>query len=184
MPPDESTAAGRERPAEVASADAILQAIGSVARSVENLTDEVQGLAGGLAQTRGDVRRLAKAHDALRRHVHGSNPPPDSGAPPLSVLAGEAAASADEATAAAGEASGDVAELRGQLFAVRAELAKQSKAMGLGPRRVEWLPSKATIATVVRYATAVAAAYAALHSADPPRVPSSSHVEPSHAQAP
>lgn len=87
----------------------------------------------------------------LRRAVHGSDPPPGDGALPIARQASEA--------------SLDVASLRTELADVRAELAKQSSAMGIGVRGLKWLASKDGRTTVLRVATAFGSTYAALHAA-------------------
>ncbi len=157
--------APRERSAEERRADSILEAIGKVAASVQSLDGEVRRLGGAFVELGGQVDSLAKGQEHLRQRIDGSKPPPPDGdATPLALAV-------PAAGRAARSAAGDVAELRGQLLAVRAELKTQSTAMGLGPRRLQWLPSKRTTAIAVRWATLAGAVYAALHSSSTTSAP-------------
>jgi hypothetical protein len=123
-------------------------------------TDATNAILDAIAGVAGDVRALGDRiddHDdelrSLRRALHGSKSPPNSGIP-IAVMAERGSA-----------ASFDVEELRGELLAVRTELAKQSSAMGLGKRGAAWLASAEGRRSVVGLLTLAGAAYAALHAA-------------------
>jgi len=121
--------------------DAILSAIAGVSQDVRDL--------GSRIDDHDDELR------SLRRAIHGSKKPPDmNGTTPLAVMARQGS-----------QASFDVEEIRGELLAVRSELAKQSNSMGIGKRGLDWLFSKSGATAVVRLATLMGAAYAALHAA-------------------
>jgi hypothetical protein len=83
----------------------------------------------------------------LNRHVFGSKPPP---APPMRPIAHSI-----------GEHDGDIAEVKGELLAVRAELAEQSKKMGIGATKVWAFVHSTKVQDVAKLATLVAAAIAA-----------------------
>lgn len=147
--------------------------INALIEGVENLRKEVASLNRSFDLHRvEDVKTTAKLESLsvqveeqgstlkeVVRTVNGSKgPPPLPGSEPLTI-------SVPRAAAKASTAMGDVAEVKGELLAVRAELARQSQALGIGPKRIEWLPSKAVIASAVRWATLIGAVYAALHQA-------------------
>ncbi len=122
-------------------------------------TDAANAILEAIADLKGDVQGVHSRlddHDeeisSLRRAIHGSKRPPKDG-PPIAEMAKRGSSAAF-----------DVEELRGELLAVRTELAKQSSAMGLGKRWIDFLFSAAGLRAVVRLATLVGAAYAALHT--------------------
>jgi len=124
------------------AANAILEAIAGVSRDVRDL--------GARIDDHDDELR------SLRRAIHGSKRPPDGGGGTTPI--------ADMARRGS-QALFDVEELRGELLAVRSELKKQSSAMGIGKRGLDWLFSATGAKTIVRLATLAGAAYAALHAA-------------------
>ncbi len=122
--------------------NAILEAIAGVSQDVRDL--------GSRIDDHDDELR------SLRRAIHGSKRPPDMGVSPSIPIF--------EMAKRGSGAAFDVEELRGELLAVRSELARQSSAMGLGKRGLDWLISAAGAKTIVRLATLAGAAYAALHA--------------------
>jgi hypothetical protein len=126
----------------------------------------IASMAGEVRDFKRDVTERLDEHDeefrSMRRAIHGTSkapPPNDEGG----AMREKQPSIADMAKAGS-VASGDVAELKGQLIAVRAELAKQSKSMGIGRRGLDWLFSATGGKTIVRLLTLAGAAYAALHA--------------------
>jgi hypothetical protein len=85
----------------------------------------------------------------LNRHVFGSKPPPP---PPVRPM-----------THSVSEHDGDIAEVKGELLAVRAELAEQSKQMGLTASKFWGVVHNTKVQDIAKLATLAAALYAALH---------------------
>lgn len=154
--PDDSEEARARREA----TDAILSALGVFGGKLDRLTATVANL-------EVDVRRI-------HRDVYGTSDPPPPGdgpsvsRPPIAIAARQGSA-----------ASFDVAEVRGELLAVRAELARQSSAMGLGLRGLRWLTGPEGRAVALRLATLAGIAYTAFHvaAATPDRASPSDRAE-------
>lgn len=143
MPLGDSESTDDERTTAIrpTTADAILGALETLSRKFDRVSSAVEAL-------ELDVK-------TLRKDVYGtSTPPPPAGGAPIAVAARQGSA-----------ASLDVEELRGELLAVRAELARQSSAMGLGLRGLRWVTGPEGRATVIRLATLAGVAYAAFHAA-------------------
>jgi hypothetical protein len=85
----------------------------------------------------------------LNKHVFGSKPPPPPPARPM----------AHSVT----EHDGDIAQVQGELLAVRAELAEQSKKMGIGATKFWSFVHNTKVQDVAKLATLAAALYAAMH---------------------
>lgn len=123
----------------------------------------IKGVGDELHSFKTDVTQRLDDHDAefrsMRRVIHGtSTPPPGTRERQPSIA--EIAVNAEQGKIA----SGDVAELKGELLAVRAELARQSKSMGIGKRGLDWIFSPSGAKAIVQLATLAGAAYAAFHA--------------------
>ena len=129
------------------------EATNEILAALKGFGDKLETLTGVVSNLETDVR-------LIRRDIYGTSDPPPPGAghslskPPIAVAAQRGSA-----------ASFDVAEVRGELLAVRAELERQSSAMGLGLRGVRWLAGPEGRATMVRLATLAGVVYAAFHVA-------------------
>jgi hypothetical protein len=122
--------------------------------TIDTVLEAIHSLAGDVRSMDGKLEELRGAHEDLKRRVDGSDPPANGGEP----IAKQARRGS--------QASFDVEEVRGELIAVRAELANQSRAMGLGLGSfTRWLMSKDGRTTIVRLATLAGVAYAAFHTA-------------------
>ena len=145
-----------------ATEEAKVEAAGERAEASDpSRTDATNAILEAIAGVSRDVRDLGHRiddHDdeirSLRRAIHGSKAPPLTSTTPLAVMARQGS-----------QASFDVEELRGELLAVRTELGRQSSAMGIGKRGLDWLFSRNGANTIVRLATLAGAAYAALRAA-------------------
>lgn len=139
-PPSSPSPAARESvaPKKPVTLELLLEAVHDVRDDVESVRTDFDGLRADFA--------------ALKKRVDGSNPPGPNGEP-VAVQA-----------ARGSKASFDVEEIRGELMAVRAELGKQSTAMGLTQQGFAWLWSKDGRTAMVRLGTLAGSAYAALHA--------------------
>ncbi len=87
----------------------------------------------------------------LNRHVFGSKPPPP---PPVRPM-----------THSVTEHDGDIAEVKGELLAVRAELAEQSKKMGLTASKFWSVIHNTKVQDVAKLITLVVSSIAAVIAA-------------------
>lgn len=151
-------------------------ALDRVTEAVDGSTRAAQASTAATLDLKAAVESIDRRVGVLEKHVFPGEPPTLSAPPPAATIAELAIQAARQASDANLELDAYKAKAATETSTfqawVRAELQKQSNAMGIGIRGLQWLVTAEGRSVALRAATLAGVAYAAFHVAShyPPPV--------------